>query len=143
MFVKSHNSFTLYYIRLTPYLKFNLLILANAKNLIQSYQPQHRGWIFIISAKRRLCMYRKVNASSASFLSRNIANLKSSWLQSNEKAFRCSFEQKKGCQQDIVNDVIYLCYLMNNQMLCTIPLMTKTAISFVINQSRTNTLFLV
>lgn len=109
MFVKSHNNFTFYYIRLTtPYLKFNVLILDNAQNLIQSYQPQHRGLIFIISAKRRLRMYRKVNASSASFLSRNIALiLKSSWLQSNEKVFRCSFESKKGCQQDISNYVIY------------------------------------
>lgn len=71
MIVKSHNSFTLYYIRLTtPYLKLNVLNLANAKNLTQSYQPQHQGWIFIISAKRRLRMYRYVNASSASFLSK-------------------------------------------------------------------------
>lgn len=115
MFVNSHNNFTFYYIRLTtPYLKFNVLILAYAQNLIQSYQPQHRGLIFIISAKCRLCMYRKVNESSASFLSRNIALiLKSSWLQCNEKVFRCSFESKKGCQQNISNYVIYLCYLMN------------------------------
>lgn len=50
-FLKSHNRLTLDYARLTtPYLKVNVLILANAKVSIQSYQPQYRGSIFIKSA---------------------------------------------------------------------------------------------